>query len=134
MADLGQAVQEADCRLDAVIARVTLPLREVMALVPDQVLPLPQAGLDQIALEGIDGRRVAWARLGQQKGMRALRLKDRAAPPGERAGPAGVAVPDAMPAPLAAPPMAVPDALGNDESLAAFGGPMDLGDGLLAAG
>lgn len=134
-ADLGQAVQEADCRLDAVIARVTLPLREVMALVPDQVLPLPQAALDQIALEGIDGRRVAWARLGQQKGMRALRLKDRAAPPGEHAGPTGMAMaPETMPTPLAAPAIAVPDALGIDDPLAAFGGPMDLGDGLLAAG
>jgi flagellar motor switch protein FliM len=124
--DLGQAVQEAGCRLDAVIGRVTLPLREVMALVPDQVLVLPQATLDQIALEGLDGRRVAWARLGQQKGMRALRLKERVPEAGGMAGPSpGLAAgPAAPPVPMAMEPDPVMD----------FGMPMDLDGGLLATG
>ncbi len=122
-ADLGQAVQDAGCRLEAVIGRVTLPLREVMALVPDQVLALPQATLDQIALEGLDGRRVAWARLGQQKGMRALRLKDQVT---ETGGAAAATAPEA-----AAPPV---PAVVETDPMAGYDLPMDLDGGLLATG
>lgn len=127
-AELGQMVQEADCRMEAVIARLTLPLRDVMALVPDQVLHLPQAALDQIAMEGIDGRRVAWARLGQQKGMRAVRLKDQEAPP-------DTAPPPEPPGPVAAVPDVVAAAMPAPSAPApGFAMPVALDGGLLAAG
>lgn len=71
---LGEAVLAADCRLDAAICRLVLPLAQVMALAPGQVLTLTGAALDKITLSGIDGRPLAQARLGQQRGLRALRL------------------------------------------------------------
>lgn len=75
-AALGEAVMAADCVLDSVIARVTLPLCEVMALEAGQVLALTGAALEKITLVGIDGRPLGLARLGQHRGMRALRLAD----------------------------------------------------------
>jgi flagellar motor switch protein FliM len=73
-AALSARVQEADCHLDAVIGRVTLPIRQILALQPGEVLALPQAALDTVALEGVDGRPIARARLGQNRGMRALKV------------------------------------------------------------
>lgn len=73
-AALSVRVQDADCRLDAVIGRVTLPIRQILALQPGEVLALPQAALDTVSLEGVDGRPVARARLGQHRGMRALKV------------------------------------------------------------
>lgn len=75
-AALSAQVLQADCRLDAVIGRLTLPLRQIMALQVGEVLVLPSAALDAISLETIDGRRVAGARLGQHRGMRALKLNE----------------------------------------------------------
>lgn len=77
---LGDQVQAAAAPLDAVIARVSLPLALVMALAPGEVLRIGMASLDQIDLEGLDGLRVAGGRLGQNRGMRALRLTDTAEP------------------------------------------------------
>lgn len=79
-AALAEAVMGAGCVLQAVIGRVVLPLHQVMALQAEQLLPLPEAALDRIVLESLDGRRLARARLGQNKGMRALRLAPEAAP------------------------------------------------------
>jgi flagellar motor switch protein FliM len=69
-------VMQTDCRLDAVVGRLTLPLRQIMALAVGETLLLPTAGLDAISLETIEGRRVAGARLGQHRGMRALKLSE----------------------------------------------------------
>ena len=71
---LGEQVLAATARIEAQIARLTLPLSEVMALQPGQVLALPQAALDRISVEGLDGRRLTAAKLGQTHGMRAIRL------------------------------------------------------------
>jgi flagellar motor switch protein FliM len=73
---LAEAALAASCVLDARIGRLTLPLHAVMALETGQVLPLVNAALDQITLAGLDGRPVATARLGQHRGLRALRLSD----------------------------------------------------------
>lgn len=73
-AALSARVEEADCVLQAVVARLTIPLAATMRLSVDMVLPLPSAALDQISLEGLDGRRVALGKLGQNRGMRAVRL------------------------------------------------------------
>jgi flagellar motor switch protein FliM len=75
-AALQAQVMQADCRLDAVVGRVTLPLRHVMALVVGEVLSLPSAALDAIALETVEGRHIALARLGQHRGMRAVKLSE----------------------------------------------------------
>jgi flagellar motor switch protein FliM len=74
---LAERVQGAHCRLDGVLARLSLPLAEVMRLGEGVVLPLPQSALDHISLEGMDGRRLAEGRLGQHRGMRAIRLGQR---------------------------------------------------------
>ena len=76
MQALSERVNGAHGGLDAVLARLTLPLNEVMMLTEGALLALPQAGLDRISLEGLDGRRVAEGRLGQNRGMRAIRLNE----------------------------------------------------------
>ena len=76
MAALAERVNGSQCRLEAVLARLKLPLTDVMALSEGTVLALPQAGLDRISLEGFDGRRVAEGRLGQNRGLRAVRLNE----------------------------------------------------------
>lgn len=73
---LAAQVMEADCRLDGVIGRIRLPLGRVMALKIGEILDLPLAGLDRITLETTQGRRLARARLGQNRGMRALKLTE----------------------------------------------------------
>lgn len=77
---LGEAVMGASATLEAVIARIVLPLRDVMALEVDQILPLHGAGLEEITLQGMDGGAMARGRLGQQGGARALRLTGIGAP------------------------------------------------------
>lgn len=97
-AALQAQVMQSDCRLDAVVGRLTLPLRQIMALEVGETLILPSAALDAIALETLDGRRVAQARLGQHRGMRALKLSEAvqtASPP--QAPPRPAPVPDGEP-------------------------------------
>lgn len=79
-AALSTRVMQADCRLDAVIGRLVLPLRQIMGLAVGETLLLPSAALDAVSLEAPDGRHVAPARLGQHRGMRALKLNEVAAP------------------------------------------------------
>ncbi|MFN4191938.1 MAG: FliM/FliN family flagellar motor switch protein [Tabrizicola sp.] len=74
--ELATQVLQADCRLDAVVGRLRLPLHRIMALAVGEMLILPSAALDAIALETLDGRRIAGARLGQHRGMRALKLHE----------------------------------------------------------
>lgn len=74
--ELQAQVLQADCRLDAVIGRLRLPLHRIMALAAGETLVLPTATLEDVALETLDGRRVAGARLGQNRGMRALKLNE----------------------------------------------------------
>ena len=56
------------------LTRISLPLAAIMRLEVGEVLPLSHAGLDRISLEGIDGRRVGEGTLGQNRGLRAIRL------------------------------------------------------------
>ena len=121
-AALEGVVMGAGCVLQAVIGRLALPLHQVMALQVDQVLPLPDATLDRIGLEALNGQRLAGARLGQNKGMRALRLTQEigaGTPPG---GGVSLEAVEGMGMPDTAPP--APD----------FGLPMIPGEGLLATG
>lgn len=91
---LAEQVEAAGCVLDAVLARLSLPLSRVMGLQVGEVLALPNAALDRVRFEGLTGQPLAEGKLGQNRGLRALRLgaTSVAAPPHLRA------VPD--PAPL----------------------------------
>ena len=85
MQAMSDRVNGAASGLDAVLARLTLPLNHILALVEGTLLALPLAGLDRISLEGLDGRRVAEGRLGQNRGMRAIRLNEGFAAEGQSA-------------------------------------------------
>ncbi|WP_431299591.1 FliM/FliN family flagellar motor switch protein [Tabrizicola sp. BL-A-41-H6] len=71
---LGAQVMQVDCTLLAVLGRLSLPLSRVMAIAVGEVLPLPAAALDAVSLETQDGRRLAAGKLGQNRGMRAVKL------------------------------------------------------------
>ncbi|WP_054303259.1 FliM/FliN family flagellar motor C-terminal domain-containing protein [Gemmobacter sp. LW-1] len=73
-AALADRLAEAEAVVEAVLCRVTLPLNEVLRLAPGGVLPLPGAQIDQIRLEGGNGQVAGQGRLGQNRGMRAVRL------------------------------------------------------------
>lgn len=73
-AALTAQVREAEAQLRAVLSRQTLPLGELMSLAPGQTLALPNAALDRIDLCGADGRLCGQGKLGQQRGMRAVRI------------------------------------------------------------
>lgn len=75
-AALSAQVMQADCRLDVVIGRITLPLKQIMGLLPGDLLPLGRASVEAVALETVEGRKVALGRLGQNRGMRALKLSE----------------------------------------------------------
>lgn len=104
---LADRVAAAPAVLQGVMARLVLPLSAVMALRPGEVLALPAAALDRISLEGIDGRRAGEGKLGQNRGMRALRLTvGSGAEPAAATPPQQAAAP--QPAPATAPPAAAP--------------------------
>ena len=71
---LTDQVMLTEAELSAVLHRVTVPLATVMGLTPGALVPLPMAALDRIVLQGLDGRQRAVGKLGQNRGMRAVRL------------------------------------------------------------
>ncbi len=75
-AALAARVEAAECVLQAVLSRLSMPLMQTMALQEGMVLPLRDAALDRISFEGLDGRRVAEGTLGQHRGMRAVRMSE----------------------------------------------------------
>ncbi len=75
-AALQDRVDGASVYLDAILARLLLPMADVLAMEEGMVVPLREARLDEISLEGTDGRCVAFGKLGQNRGMRALRVED----------------------------------------------------------
>lgn len=92
-ASVEAAVMAAPAQLDAVLGRVSLPLSQLMALRPGHRFELPLAQLEEVQVVGLDGRTQALARLGQARGMRAVRLlafcdsAGRPAPPAAPASP-----------------------------------------------
>jgi flagellar motor switch protein FliM len=75
-AALGVQVMDANADLIAVLARMKLPLDMILNLKVGDPLPLGTAALDQIDIEGLNGLRLAGGKLGQNRGMRAVRLTD----------------------------------------------------------
>jgi flagellar motor switch protein FliM len=76
---LSDQVMRTEADIAAVLHRFTVPLCFVMALKTGDLVPLSTAALDRIVLEGLDGRPLASGRLGQNRGMRAVRLAPQAA-------------------------------------------------------
>jgi flagellar motor switch protein FliM len=72
---LTEQVMVTEAELSGVLHRMTVPLSQVMGLAPGAILPLPMAALDRIVLQGLDGRQLAVGKLGQNRGMRAVRLR-----------------------------------------------------------
>ncbi len=73
---LGKAVESAHAELTAVICRMKLPLAELSAMQPGEVLPLVQDDLEHTDLMTITGEKVSSGRLGQISGIRAVRLNE----------------------------------------------------------
>jgi flagellar motor switch protein FliM len=73
-AEMREQVGNATATLEAVLARVQVDLSKLLDMGVEDVLPLFGANLASVQLEAADGRRVATARLGQARGMRALRI------------------------------------------------------------
>jgi len=71
---LEDAVMRAPAVLRAELGRVTLPLAEVLRLGIGSALTLPLSNLEEVRLMGLDGTCPAIGRLGQTRGMRAVRL------------------------------------------------------------
>lgn len=71
---LADQVEKTDCVLEAVLTRVSMPLARVLGMAVGEVISLSRAGVDRISFEGLDGRTVARGKLGQNRGMRAVRL------------------------------------------------------------
>lgn len=68
------AVMGAEAEVVAVLARVTRPLAEVVALRPGALIPLPDDALGNLRIEGADKCLLSRARLGQYRGYLAVRL------------------------------------------------------------
>lgn len=73
---LDQAFGSIRADLTAMICRIRLPLSELAAMRPDDVIPLVRERLKETELISIDGQCVAVGRLGQVNGLRALRLNE----------------------------------------------------------
>ncbi len=72
---LSDRVMPAEITLNGVLARLALPVSQLMALQPGQLLALPDGAVQALSVE-VAGRAIAQARLGQHRGARALRLID----------------------------------------------------------
>lgn len=113
-AKLEQAVLSAPGQVEAVLARLTLPIGDILALRPGATLPLALETLEKMRIEGPGGRLLALARLGQHRGFRAVRLvpEEEGQPHlgGQREPPAAAPGPawEAQAAEEAMPAMAVP--------------------------
>ncbi len=77
---LAQSVLMAELPLETVLHRLRMPLSDIAALAPGQLLALPGVRVTGVRLETADGRLVGTGRLGQSAGMRALRIEPTPAP------------------------------------------------------
>jgi len=97
---LTERVMSAPAQLNTVLGRLVLPLAEVLSLAPGRCFELPVGQLEEIELIGLDGRCQALGRLGQTRGMRALRLVSITDPGGGTSrppAPGSCALPESFP-------------------------------------
>lgn len=69
-----RTLMAAPAQLEAVLARITLPVARILSLKPGMVLPLDAEMLSKVQLEGPGGRAMIRGQLGQHRGYRAVRL------------------------------------------------------------
>ena len=100
---LGEQVLEAEVVVQGVLTRLSLPLSQLLGLKVGDLLPLSHAALDRIELTGLDGRSRGQGKLGQSRGMRAIRLTQCGEGPGRipQAAPETATAPVPTPAPAA---------------------------------
>lgn len=67
-------VMQAPAELRAVLSRVSMPLSKALELAPGATVTLPLSALEEVRVEARDTRLLARGRLGQYRGVRALRL------------------------------------------------------------
>lgn len=79
-ATLEHTVQQIHAEVTAVLARICLPLSDVLQLEAGISLPMPMSSLSAIQLEGSGGQLLCYGRLGQGNGHRALRIDPPADP------------------------------------------------------
>ncbi len=77
--EIAGSLRDIDVTLEAVLCRSLLPLHEVEALAPGDLLHFDAGDLAAVSLEAAGGRRVLTGRLGQAGGRRALKI---CVPPG----------------------------------------------------
>lgn len=74
-AEVRETVMHVEAPVEGVLGRLRIPLSQILTLRPDDVLALDHGGVDEVTLEAAGGTRIALCRLGQNRGMRALRLR-----------------------------------------------------------
>lgn len=67
-------IMSAPAALGAELGRVRRPLSSVLSLKPGDTIDLPLSVLEEVQLIDMEGQRVALGRLGQSRGMRAIRV------------------------------------------------------------
>lgn len=73
-AALKDCVDECGVQLQFALARVSLPMSDVLNMAAGMIVPLRGASLGAVSVEGMDGRCLAIGKLGQNRGLRAVRL------------------------------------------------------------
>ncbi|WP_165759763.1 FliM/FliN family flagellar motor C-terminal domain-containing protein [Falsiruegeria litorea] len=112
--------------LTAVISRVQLPLSAFAGMQPGDLLPLIGDKLDKTEVLTIEGKKIAVGRLGQCRGMRALRLNERLPelePPNPDAGFSEHGTPETAPLTLVDP-----DIIEHSSSVEVAADTLDGGD------
>lgn len=71
---LENAVLQAPVKMRAELGRVTMNVAEVMDLTAGAMISLPLSNLEDVRLVALDGEEHAVGRLGQTRGMRAMRI------------------------------------------------------------
>ncbi|WP_299354664.1 FliM/FliN family flagellar motor switch protein [uncultured Shimia sp.] len=74
-------VLASPAQLEAVIARLALPLSQLQSLNPGDTLPIPPDSLRNAGLEAVGGDSAILVALGQLNGFRAVRIKGNSPPP-----------------------------------------------------
>jgi len=85
-----KAVLGANSRLDAILCRIRVPLSELTALRPGDILHLKDASLDNVSVQASDQSKIITAQLGRSGPVRAVRVYLTGEPPKRSAPPEGM--------------------------------------------
>jgi flagellar motor switch protein FliM len=88
--NMEKAVMGANSRLEAILCRMRIPLSELTALRPGDILHLKDASLDNVSLQASDQSKIITAQLGRFGPVRAVRVFLAGDPPKRSAPPEGM--------------------------------------------